>query len=163
MKNAGMPDSDAEKPNGSGGVSADGEGARGPLRCAPGAPLGPAAGLALALERRCVLGEAPEELCGRCERTTGAAPAGGAGFGVVDGSTVSVGAVSVVCVGVLVLVVPGGGVAALAVPEAPGCAARLPDGSASPSASASAAVSANRERLCEIAGLIASLSCRGGS
>jgi hypothetical protein len=162
MKNAGMPDSDAEKPNGSGGVSADGEGARGPLRRAPGAPLGRAAGPALAL-RGCALGEPPEELWGRCERTTGAAPAGAAGFGVGAGSTVSVGAVSVVCVGVLVLVVGGGGLAALAVPEAPGSAARLPDGSASPGASASAAASTNRERLCAMAGLIASLSCRGGS
>src|SRR5438132_4537728 len=132
MKNAGMPDSEAEKPSGSCGVSADGEGARGPLRCARGAaPLAPGAGLPLSLERCWAL----EELCGRCERTRGAAPRGGsAGFGVGAGSTVSVGAVSVVWAGLLVVdAVSGAGLAALAVPGASASAARLTEGDASQS------------------------------
>jgi hypothetical protein len=118
------------------------------------------------LAGECWGADAPLVPCGRCERTCGAAPAaGGAGFGVGAGSTVIVGTVSVVCVGVLGVVVSGGGLAALAVPEAPApaSAAPLTDGRASPSETASSAMSANRERRWGVIVLIASLSCRGGS
>src|SRR6266705_2160270 len=98
MKNAGIPDSEAENASGRGGVSADGRGARGPPGRAAGAlalarPLGDSAAPG-------VPAGAPRLLPCACWACTRGVPAacglprrtGAAGCGVGAGSTVSVGA-----------------------------------------------------------------------
>ena len=93
MKNAGMPDSEAENASGSGGVSADGDGA--------GDPLGAAGAFALERPPRDLAcppvapagapGDPPWG-CWTCSRGVPAAGAlRGRGGGVGAGSTVSVG------------------------------------------------------------------------
>jgi hypothetical protein len=163
MKNVGIPASEVENTDGSGGVSAEGATAGVPFRGALFAPVpvpvlrrsrGPAA--LLARERLCACWTVTRGSSEGC-----AVEAGGlAGGGVGAGSTVSVGAVSVPVVLVDVLGALGGLDCALG--EAPGADVSAPALEDSVD-SASTPTPARSRPVDLVAGLTGSLNFRAGS